>query len=156
MKRFHSMGRVKFILTDWPLTTKLPPRHISSKYRNVIARNISVLTEDLKDEAEKNGGLKSMDSLPGPRTFPLVGNLEHLRTGFHTIHIAQLKDAKKYGTMYKDQVFGTPAVVVQDPDICKEICRAEGKLPQRDFSLAFGEFMKERQRLQMPKSFIDL
>ena len=156
MKRLHFTKRVKFVLTGWPLTKKLPLRHISSKYPSIFARNIAVLTEDLKNEAERNGGLKSMDSLPGPRIFPFLGNWEHIRTGFLKFHITQLEGAKKYGPMYKDQVFTNRAVVVQDPEICKEIYRADGKLPQRDFSLSFGEFMEERERLQLPKSFIQL
>ena len=86
----------------------------------------------------------------------MVGNLEHLKNNFLKIHTTQLKDAKKYGPMYKDQVLMTPGIVVQDPEMCEEIYRAEGKLPHRDFSIAFGEFMKERQRYNLPKSLLDL
>ena len=156
MMRLHLTGRAKFVLKRWPLATERPCWHITSKYPNIIARNIAVLSQDLKDEAERNGGLKSMDSLPGPITFPFFGNLEHYKTDFLKMHITQLKDAKKYGPMYKDKIFTTPVIVVQDPDICKEIYRAEGKLPGRDFSLGFREFMKERQKLQMPMSLLDL
>ena len=155
MMRLHLTKRVGFVLKASALAAERLPRHITSKHRSIIVRNIAVLTEDLKNEAERNS-LKSVDSMPGPRTFPFFGNLDYIKTDFLNMHITQLNYAKTYGPMYKDQIFGTPIVVVQDPDICKEVYRAEGKLPQRDFSLAFGEFMKERDKLQMPKSLIQL
>ena len=127
-----------------------------SRYPIMLTRNIAVLTEELKKDAEINGGLKTLDSLPGPRTFPVLGNLEHIKTRFNKMHITQLNNAKLYGPMYKDQILMRHNIVVQDPDICKEIYRAEGKLPQRDFSIALGEFMKERQKYKLPKTFADL
>ena len=156
MKTWHFVKKVRFAVNDWPLARIRPLTHITSEYPSLFARNIAVLTEALKNEAEKTGGLKNLDSLPGPKTFPLVGNLDYLKTGFLKIHDIQLKDAKKYGPMYKDQIFMSRGIVVQDPDICKEIYRAEAKLPYRDFSRSIGELLRERQRLQLPKSFIDL
>ena len=143
-------------MTDLPLVAKRTLGHTTSKYPIIFARNIAVLTEDLKNEAERSGGLKSFDSMPGPKTYPVVGNLEYLKAGFLKIHEVQLKDAKKYGPMYRDQIFVTRGVVVQDPEICKEVYRAEAKLPYRDFSRSIGELLRERQRLNLPKSFIDL
>ena len=127
-----------------------------SSYPVLLTRNIAVLTEEMKKDAEINGGLKSMDSLPGPSTLPVLGNFEHVKTRFKKIHITQLKNAKKYGPMYRDQVLMRRGIVVQDPDICKEIYRAEGKLPLRDFSISLGEFVKERQKYNLPKTFADL
>ena len=150
------MNRARFVLTGWPSTTQRPLKHFTSKYQSISARNIAVLTEDLRNEAERNGGLKSLDSLPGPKTIPFIGNLEHLRKGFLKIHVTQLEDAKKYGPMYMDKIFANRAMVVQDPDVCKEIYRAEGRLPYRDFSTVLGEFMKEKQKLEMPTSLVEL
>ena len=133
-----------------------PIQNTVSRYPIIWTRNIAVLTEDMKKDAEIHGGLKSMDSLPGPRTFPILGNLEHIRTKFMKMHITQLKNAKKYGPMYKDKFFRNNAIIVQDPDICKEVYRAEGKLPHRDFSISLREFLKAREKMQLPKSLLDL
>ena len=156
MIRSTLTSRVGFVLTGKRVALDYRLWRTTAKHRNTSERHIAILTDDLRNEADKNGGLKSIDSLPGPRTFPVVGNLAHLKNRFLKIHITQVEDAKKYGQMYKDQVFMIHGVVVQDPEICEEIYRAEGKLPQRDFSLAFGEFMKERRKHNLPKSFIDL
>ena len=156
MRRILSASKVGFVLTEWASVTERPLLRITAKHPNISAKHIAILTDDIKNEAEKNGGLKSIDSLPGPRTFPVVGNLEHLKNNFLKIHTTQLKDAKKYGPMYKDQILMTPGIVVQDPEMCEEIYRAEGKLPHRDFSISFGEFMKERQKYDFPKSLLDL
>ena len=159
MMRLHLAKNLGHLFKEMPLrplATENQFRHITSKYPSIFARNIAVLTEDLKNEAERNGGFKSMDSLPGPRTLPFLGNLEHLKTGFVKMHGIQLNDAKKYGPMHKDQILMTQAVVVQDPDICKEVYNAEAKLPYRDFSILLGEFMKEKRRRKLPKSFVDM
>ena len=144
--------RIRVALTGWLLATG----GITSKYPSIFTRNIAVLTDDLRDEWKKNGGLKSMESLPGPKIYPFVGNLGYLKTDFHKMHNIQLEDAKKYGPIYKYHIFKIRAIIVQDPDICKEIYRAEGKMPMRDFSLSFREFMKERHKLHLPKSLLEL
>ena len=156
MLRLRSASKVGRILTQWISGKERSLLRMTAKHPDTQARHIAILTDDLRIEADKNGGLESIDSLPGPRTFPVVGNLEHLKNRFLKIHITQLKDAKKYGPMYKDQILMTHAVVVQDADIGKEVYRAEGKLPYRDFSFALGEFLKERRKQGKPESFADL
>jgi len=154
MLRFEFAKAARSGLMGCKSTTEI--QNTVSKYQILLTRNITVLTEEMKKDAEKDGGLKTMDSLPGPRLFPIVGNLEHVKKGFTKLHITQLNDARKYGPMYKDQMFTRRAVVVQDPEICKEIYRAEGKLPNRDHSLSLGAFVKERRKYNLPKSFTDV
>jgi len=152
--RLQFAKKVRSGLIGWTPSTKI--QNCVSNYRSTLARHIAVLTEAMKNDAELNGGLKSIDSLPGPRLFPILGNLEHVKTSFLKIHITQLKDGKKYGPMYRDQILATPVIVVQDPDLCQEIYRAEGKLPERDFAFIFEEFMEERENRKLPKSLLDL
>ena len=133
-----------------------PLQNTASRCPISWTRNIAVLTEDMRRDAEEHGGLKSMDSLPGPQTFPIVGNLDYIKRKFTKMHITMLNNARKYGPMYKDKIFRNSAIVVQDPEICKEVYRAEGKLPHRDFSLSLGEFLKAREKMHLPKSLLDL
>ena len=154
MLRFEFVKKARSGVMGWKPTKEI--QNTVSKYRLLLTRNITVLTEEMRKDAEINGGLKTMTSLPGPRLFPIVGNLEHVKKGFKKLHLTQLKNAKKYGAMYKDQLFTRRAVIVQDPEICKEIYRAEGKLPHRDHSLSLGEFVKERRKYNLPKSFTDV
>ena len=154
MLRLNAASTVRSGLSGWTPKTKI--QNSILKHPSALTRHIAVLTEAIKNDAELYGGLKTIDSLPGPRVFPILGNLEHIKTNFLKMHITQLEDGKKYGPMYKDQILATPAIVVQDPDLCQEVYRAEGKLPHRDFSLIFEEFLREKERLQLPKSFVAL
>jgi len=154
MVRLQFVNTSRFGIMRWKSIA--PIQNTVSRYPIIWTRNIAVLTEDMKKDAEIHGGLKSMDSLPGPRTFPILGNLEHIRTKFMKMHITQLKNAKKYGPMYKDKLFRNNVIIVQDSNICKEVYRAEGKLPHRDFSISLREFLKAREKMQLPKSLLDL
>ena len=151
------MKTVKSSLMRHPLERESQLCHTIPKYQNVVAaRRIAVLTEEMKEKAELIGGLKSIDSLPGPRVFPILGNLNYFKNRGLNIHLTQLRDAKKYGAMYKDKILKARLIVIQDPDICKEIYRAEGKFPHRDFSSSFGVIIEENRKAELPKSFIEL
>jgi len=151
------MKTVKSSLIRHPLERESQLWHTIPKYQNVVAaRRIAVLTEEMKEKAELIGGLKSIDSLPGPRVFPILGNLNYFKNRGLNIHLTQLRDAKKYGAMYKDKILKARLIVIQDPDICKEIYRAEGKFPYRDFSSSFGVIIEENRKAELPKSFIEL
>ena len=154
MLRFKLGKAARSGLMGWKSTTEI--QNTVSRYSLVLTRTITVLTEELKKQTERNGGLKTMDSLPGPRAFPVLGNLEHVKTKFNKMHITQLNDAKKYGPMYKDEILMKKVIVVQDPDICKEIYRAEGRLPHRDYTINLDAFFKERQKYNLPKTFTQL
>jgi len=154
MRRLKFAKAARLGLMGWKSTTDI--QNAGSKYQILLTRNIAVLTEEMKKDAEINGGLKTMDLLPGPRTFPVLGNLEHIKTRFNKMHITQLNDAKKYGPMYKDKILMKQIIVVQDPDICKEIYRAEGRLPHRDYTINLDAFFKERQKYNLPKTFTQL
>jgi len=154
MLRLKVAKTARLGLMGWKSTTDI--QNAVSKYHILLKRNIAVLTEEMKKDAEINGGLKTMDSLPGPRAFPVLGNVEHIKTRFNKMHITQLNDAKKYGPMYKDKILMKQIIVVQDPDICKEIYRAEGRLPHRDYTINLDAFFKERQKYNLPKTFTQL
>ena len=144
-------------LTPHPVLKGSQLWHAVPKHQNaVVARRIVVLTEEMKEKAELNGGLKSIDSLPGPKAFPLLGNLDYFKNRGQNMHITQLRDAKKYGAIYKDKIFKANVIIIQDPEICKEIYRAEGKFPYRDFSSSFGIIMEENRKAELPKSFLEL
>ena len=102
-----------------------PPRFgIKIFCRRILSpftRNIAELTDKTKAESGRNGGLKTIDSLPGPKLYPLIGNVKHFQNGLSKIHITQYEGAKKYGPVYRDCLFGTSMIMVQDPEICKEV-----------------------------------
>ena len=59
--------------------------------------------------------LRDFDSLPGPKLWPLLGNLEHLKKGITMTHEVQLEMVRKYGPVCKDsqgriQTFATFAL----------------------------------------------
>ncbi|XP_065051327.1 1,25-dihydroxyvitamin D(3) 24-hydroxylase, mitochondrial-like [Rhopilema esculentum] len=114
-------------------------------------RQITVLsqTTDTKD-------LRDFDLLPGPKLWPILGNLEHVKNGGKLSHEVQLAMARKYGPVCKDSLLGLRTVIISDPTIGEEIYRAEGKYPFRDFSYALGEFFEERKNLGLQPSIIEL
>ena len=127
----------------------------SSKSPRLFARNITALSDKIHAEASANGELKTMDSMPGPKLYPLIGNLKHFQNGLNKLHITQLEETRKYGPIYRDSLFGTTMVMVKDPEVSKEVYRAEGKFPIRDFSFGLRVFFEERAKMELPKSIID-
>ena len=100
--------------------------------------------------------LRDFDSLPGPKLWPVLGNLEHIKSGGKLSHEVQLEMVRKYGPVCKDSLLGLRNVLISDPTIGEEIYRAEGKYPFRDFSFALGEFFEERKNLGLQPSIIQL
>lgn len=116
-------------------------------------RNLTVLSDDTSPELTKNG---RWEDLPGPTLLPFIGNVNYLKDGFTNMHITQLEAARKYGAMYKDKIFGVKSIVLQDPELCEEVYRAEEKWPYRDFSSNVGALVEERKRHGLPKSFAEV
>ncbi len=104
---------------------------------------------------------RTIASLPGPRRWPLVGNLLQLkRTAFHQTLEAW---ADIYGPLYQCRLAGWPIVVVSDVDIANELLKARPDDFRRPTSLekAFisgmstqGVFMAEGERWRRQRPVI--
>eukprot|EP00795_Rhopilema_esculentum_P012775 gene12775-3508_t len=118
---------------------------------SLVKRQITLLSQ-----ATNTNDLHDFDSLPGPKLWPVLGNLEHLKKGVTMTHEVQLEMVRKYGPVCKDSLLGLRTVIISDPTIGEEIYRAEGKYPFRDLKFAFGEFFEERKNLGLPPSILEL
>ena len=93
---------------------------------------------------------KNISSLPGPKIWPVLGDIEYLRNGPKNLHLTFANQERKYGAMFKSSLFGYFIVHVSDPGIAEEICRAEPKWPIFDLDLLFKELNDEATRLGYP------
>ena len=108
-----------------------------------------VITTSCQDEPTGEN-LKNISSLPGPKIWPVLGDMEYLRNGPKNMHLTFANQEKRYGAMFKSSIFGYFFVHVSDPDIAEEICRAEPRWPIFDLDLIFKELNDEATRLGYP------
>ncbi len=114
-----------------------------------MATTLSAINVDNKTIA------KDFSAMPGPKTWPIVGNVEYLRKG-DSYHLLLMENVKKHGRLYKDKVFGTQGVAIADPDLAQKVYKAEGKVPIRDYNLVLGLMLKEKDELGFAKGLAAL
>ncbi len=105
---------------------------------------------------DKTADVKALDSMPGPKIWPVLGNAEHLRNGFRSLHLIHLEMVEKHGKLFKDGIFGHKFAVVAYPNTAEIVCRAEDKDPFRDTSAVFSAWFDARGRLSLPKGLGEL
>jgi len=71
------------------------------------------------------GSLRHLSDLPGPRKFPVVGNLLQLRPS--CIHQNVEAFSRKYGSLFRLTIGRTDLLVVADHALIKEILRERPK-----------------------------
>ena len=65
--------------------------------------------------------LRSIDELPGPRGWPLLGNLPQVRMAH--IHQDMERWSRQYGPLFRVRLGPTPLLVVADHDIVNALLR---------------------------------
>ena len=60
-----------------------------------------------------------LDKLPGPKPFPIVGNVLQMDIGHLFVYLAEL--GNQYGGVFKIRFFTKPVVVVNDPQLIHEV-----------------------------------
>ncbi|XP_048734358.2 1,25-dihydroxyvitamin D(3) 24-hydroxylase, mitochondrial-like [Ostrea edulis] len=88
---------------------------------------------DIADISQSDTKLKTIDDLPGPRGYPVVGTApEYFRKANRgQMHEVQRRFHRKYGSMFKEKLGPVTNVSIADPDIVEELVRKEGKYPLR-------------------------
>ena len=92
--------------------------------------------------------MKSFKSIPGPRSWPIIGNLKDYVTKKYDPERLQSCGLKKYaefGPVVKEKVFGGLSIVwLFHPDDIKTLFENEGKYPSRRSHLALKKYRKEK------------
>ena len=85
---------------------------------------------------------KPFKSIPGPRGYPLIGNIEYIDIFTQPNREKKPFNAlpKLYGPIVRLKILHQTMVIVSDPDLVEQVCRSEGKLPCR--SSAFEKSAK--------------
>ncbi len=127
---------------------------------SVVGGQVMVAVDGVRDAARQPVG-RTIASLPGPRRWPLVGNLLQLkRTAFHQTLEAW---AHIYGPLYQCRLVGWPIAVVSDVTLANELLKARPDDFRRPTSLekAFigalstqGIFMAEGERWRRQRPVI--
>jgi hypothetical protein len=84
--------------------------------------------------------MKSFKSIPGPKAWPLLGNLHEYTVSkkydFLKLDKNGLSKYKEFGPVVKEEIVsGLPIVWIYDPVDIKAMFKAEGKFPSRRYSL---------------------
>jgi len=64
---------------------------------------------------------REVDDLPGPRPFPMLGNVHQLES--RSVHLVLERWAARHGSVYAFRIGGAPIVVISDPDLVNAVFR---------------------------------
>lgn len=59
--------------------------------------------------------------MPGPKPLPFIGNILDLIASKGQVHVHFDRYYKKYGSLFSVSFFGSPGLVVADPEMIKDI-----------------------------------
>ncbi len=99
---------------------------------------------------------KDFTSMPGPKSWPIVGNIDYIRKGVDSYHLLQMEYTKRYGGLFKDTIFGYEMVSVTDCDLAQKVYKAEGKGPIRDYTMVLKMYFEEKDHLGFAKSLAQM
>ncbi|KAL3697650.1 hypothetical protein R1sor_011726 [Riccia sorocarpa] len=82
---------------------------------------------------------------PGPFAWPVIGNIPHMGT---QPHISLLNLSKKYGPLMYMQLGSVPTIVIQSPEMAKEVLRTQDHIwASRPLTIVGEVFFYDRQDL---------
>ena len=113
----------------------------------------SVSTAPQEEEATRDA--RSFEEIPGPKLWPIIGNVKHVKNKPSNMHLTFLEACKEHGWFYRDNLYGTKLVLIADPQIAEVLFRDEEKWPYRDFSNSFRVFFEERRALGLAKGLLE-
>nr|AKH03533.1 cytochrome P450 302A1 [Paracyclopina nana] len=93
--------------------------------------------------------MKPFSSIPGPRSWPLIGNLHEYTVSkkydFQRLYKNGLSKYREFGPVVKEEIVsGLPIVWIFDPQDVKAMFMAEGKFPSRRSHLALEHYRKSK------------
>ncbi|XP_046665557.1 cytochrome P450 302a1, mitochondrial isoform X2 [Homalodisca vitripennis] len=97
--------------------------------------------------------VKPFDSIPGPKSFPVIGTLyKYLPVigeyQFDRLHKNGLKKLLKYGPLVREDIIpGVKVVWVFSPDDIKKVYASEGRYPSRRTHLALKKYREDRPHI---------
>lgn len=95
--------------------------------------------------ATKNA-IKAFESMPGPKGFPVIGNLlKYVREEDRTVaqlRILRDKYSKQFGEIYKEKIWNSYRVYLHNAEDILQVLRKEGKYPERQKIPAFVALKK--------------
>lgn len=93
--------------------------------------------------------MKPFSSIPGPRSWPLIGNLHEYTVSkkydFQRLYRNGLSKLEEFGPVVKEEIVsGLPIIWIYDPEDIKAMFQAEGKYPSRRSHLALEHYRKSK------------
>jgi Cytochrome P450 len=83
----------------------------------------------LKKRSTPNAATRSLDDLPGPNGWPLVGNMHQLDAT--TVHLVLEEWAGRYGSIYQFRMGSKRVVATTDPALIEQTLRARPEVFRR-------------------------
>uniref|UniRef100_A0A915LD78 Class II aldolase/adducin N-terminal domain-containing protein n=1 Tax=Romanomermis culicivorax TaxID=13658 RepID=A0A915LD78_ROMCU len=111
---------------------KLTLRKVAEQDQEVEDEKFDPVFKRQQDLGEMYAKAKHFDSIPGPKQWPIVGNLLDYRIGPFSpqaYHRALCDRYQKYGPLVRENFAGRKVVHVFDPDDARIIYQSEGKTP---------------------------
>ncbi|KAL6063233.1 hypothetical protein QOT17_011718 [Balamuthia mandrillaris] len=108
---------------------------------------LSDVNFDDKTSSTSKADLKPYEAIPGPRGYPIVGNLiEFLRYpgGLRKMHMKMDDMVKTYGPLVRYDLFGSKRLLLADADEVARVHQAAGKVPRRPDVPVWTIFRKSR------------
>lgn len=104
--------------------------------------------------ADLSGGVLSLDKMPGPKGWPILGDvLSYLRNSDFKAMMTELQDLfDKYGSVFKRKLGGFTVVYVKDPKDVEVVFKADGKYPTRTPFGSMEVDRKYRRSRNLPQS----
>ncbi|XP_054262848.1 cytochrome P450 302a1, mitochondrial-like [Macrosteles quadrilineatus] len=131
---------------------KVFKKYAGSTARKYLAkRNLSCPIR--ADVQETKTGAKPFNSIPGPKSLPLVGTLWNYvpllgEYRFDHLHVNGLRKLRKYGPLVREDIVpGVSVVWVYTPEDIETVYRCEGRYPERRSHLALQKYRRDRPHI---------
>ncbi|EDV24791.1 uncharacterized protein TRIADDRAFT_25545 [Trichoplax adhaerens] len=107
-------------------------------------------TTAIPEEEEKIADAKPFSEIPGPKLYPIIGNLLTLikNNGYHQKrpHLLYSSYRQKYGPIFRDKIVNMKLLFVTTPEDFATVFKAEGKYPDRGPTMPWIVYREQRKK----------
>uniref|UniRef100_A0A1B6KHD3 Cytochrome P450 302a1, mitochondrial n=1 Tax=Graphocephala atropunctata TaxID=36148 RepID=A0A1B6KHD3_9HEMI len=139
-----------------PAHGQLSVRFLSCPVESKAEDKNSCDTENCLPQPDQDKGfseVKSFKSIPGPKSYPVIGTLWKYipligEYKFDRLHENGLKKLQQFGPLVREDIVpGVPVVWVYTPSDIERVYRSEGRFPERRSHLALKKYRKDRPHI---------